>query len=404
MRKKNQSYWYWLLGGAILIAVGLYFVYSNQHVQTTKLPMSHYKLQKTGAGVIADFTDTSQQIHQAVDQITANNNFPVRKGDEQKKEQTRTKVEGKIVWDFRSESIALPPDVSVNSFTILLEQALKKVGGEILVSQPELYQGKPVMRIDVGCRDNLDDGPIAVVIDRLYVFSESKPGSGNLPLISGKGKLAIIIDDFGYNSEPINAFANIDRPLTFSVLPNRPYSLQAASRGVSSGHQVILHLPMEPLDSKQQSEAQTVTVNMADSDVGALVSQDIRAIPGLIGVNNHQGSRATSDKRIMKDVLTTLQSNQLFFVDSRTSGQSIAYDMARQLGVHSAVNDLFIDNQPDVEYIKGQLRRAIQIAVKQGQAVVIGHARLNTAEAVHQMIGEIESSGVKLVFVSELVQ
>lgn len=403
MRRKNHSYLYWL-GGALLVAVGLYLVHSNQHIQTTESPMSHYKLQKTGAGAIADFTDTSQKIHQAVDQIMANNNFAVRKGDEQKKEQNRTKVEGKIVWDFRSESIALPPDVAVNSFRVLLDQALKKVGGEILLGQPEVYQGKTVMRIDVGCRDSLEGEPVAVVTDRLYVFSESKPGSGNLPLISGKGELAIIIDDFGYNSEPINAFANIDRPLTFSVLPNRPYSLQAASRGVSSGHQVILHLPMEPLDSKQQSETQTVTVNMADRDVGALVSQDISAIPGLIGVNNHQGSRATSDKRIMKDVLTTLKSDQLFFVDSRTSSQSIAYDMARQIGVRSAANDLFIDNQSDVESIKNQLRRAIQIAVNHGHAIVIGHARMNTAVAVRQMIAEIESSGVKLVFVSDLVQ
>ncbi len=403
MRKKNHSPLYWL-GGAILVAVGLYFVYSNLQAQTMESPMSRYKLQKTGAGVIADFTDTSQQLHQTVDQIMANNNFAVRKGDEQKKEQSRTKVEGKIVWDFRSESVALPPDVAVNSFSSLLEQALKKVGGEILASQPEVYQGKAVIRIDVGCRDSLDGDPVAMVTDRLYVFSEGKPGSGNLPLSSAKGKLAIIIDDFGYNSEPIQAFANIDRPLTFSVLPNRPYSLQAASRGASSGHQVILHLPMEPLDSKQQSETPTITVNLADSDVDALVSQDIRAIPGLIGVNNHQGSRATSDKRIMKDVLTTLKSNQLFFVDSRTSGQSVAYDMARQLGVRSAANDLFIDNQSDVEYIKGQLHRAIQIAIKQGHAVVIGHARVNTATALSQMIAEIEASGVKLVFVSELVQ
>ena len=247
MRKKSQAYLLWL--GGILLVVGLYFMYSNQQIQTTESSLSHYKLEKTGAGVTADFTDTSQKIHQAVDQIIVNNNFPARKGEEQKKEQARTKLEGKIIWHFRSESIALPPDVTVTSLSNLLEQALKKVGGEILASQPDMYQGKPVTRIDIGCRDSLDAEPVVVVTDRLYVFSENKPGSANLPPISGKGELAIIIDDFGYSSEPINAFANIDRPLTFSVLPNRPYSLQAASIGASSGHQVILHLPMEPLDS-----------------------------------------------------------------------------------------------------------------------------------------------------------
>lgn len=398
MRKKNHSYWVWI-GGMLL--VGLYFMYSTQ--QPTGLPLSHYTVQKTGAGVIADFTDSSQKIHQAIDQITVNNNLPVRKGEEQKKEQVRTKVEGKIIWHFRSQLIVLPADVSVNNLNQLLEPALKKVGGEILSSQPEMYQGKPVTRIDIGCRDSLDDEPVIIVTDRLYVSSDSQSGSAKLSA-SGKGELAIIIDDFGYSSEPINAFSSIDRPLTFAVLPNRPYSLQAASRGASSGHQVILHLPMEPLDSKQQSEAQTVTVSMADSDISSLVSQDVHAIPGLIGVNNHQGSRATSDRRIMKTVLTALQANQLFFVDSRTSSQSVAYDMARQLGVRTASNDLFIDNQSDVESIKEQLRRAIQIAISHGHAVVIGHARMNTAAAVRQMIAEIESSGVKLVFVSQLVQ
>jgi len=403
MRKNKKSYMLWL-GGAILAIGALYFWYSSQQNQSPPAPMPHYKLQQTGSGVNADFTAISQQIHQVVNQVVANNNLPVRTGEEKPKEQARTKVTGKIIWHFRSESIALPPDVTVASLSNILDQALKKAGGEILSSQMELYQGKKVTRIDIGCRDNIDGEPVTVVTDRLYISAEGKPGSANLPSISGKGELAIIIDDFGYNSEPINEFANINRAITFSVLPNRPYSLQAAARGASSGHQVLLHLPMEPVDSKQQSETHTVTLSMSDSDIRSLVSQDISAIPGLIGVNNHQGSRATSDKRVMKNVLAILKSEQLFFVDSRTSGQSIAYDMARQLGVRTAANDLFIDNQSDIEYIKGQLRRAIQIAIKHGHAVVIGHARMNTAAAVSSMIPEIESSGVSLVFVSQLVE
>lgn len=376
------------------LAVG----YSIWHQDVPK--NSHYQLQKTGAGVVVDFTDTSQKIHQVLDQTLVENHLVLQQGEAGPKEQPRTTVEGKIVWHYRSESTRLSGDVTFDGLSQLLNQALKKVGGEILASQPDSYQGKPVMRLDVGCRDVLDGEPVSVVTDRLYLFAEGKAGA----VPGGKGELAIIIDDFGYNSEPINAFVSIDRPLTFSVLPNRPYTLPAASRGVSSGHQVMLHLPMEPQDSKQQSEAQTVTVSMSDREASDLVRQDMGAIPGLIGVNNHQGSRATSDKRIMKSVLTTVKAHGLFFVDSRTSSQSVAYDMARQLGVRTIANDLFIDNQSNVDYIKGQLRQAMGIATKKGHAVIIGHARLSTAMALREMIPEIESNGIRLVFVSQLVQ
>ena len=143
---------------------------------------------------------------------------------------------------------------------------------------------------------------------------------------------------------------------------------------------------------------------MSDQEIQQAVTKAIQSIPGVIGVNNHQGSRATADRRVMKDVLSVIRANNLFFVDSRTNSQSVAFDMSRQMGLHTGENELFIDNLSDVEAIKNQIRSAMHMALAHGTVTVIGHARMNTAIAVREMIPEIEAAGIKLVFESELVK
>ena len=106
----------------------------------------------------------------------------------------------------------------------------------------------------------------------------------------------------------------------------------------------------------------------------------------------------------MKNVMQVLKSKQLFFLDSRTNSQSVAGDTARQMGVHTADNQLFIDNVDDIAAVKKQIRTAKEMALHQGNAIIIGHARMNTAAAVRSMIPELENSGVQLVFLSQLVQ
>lgn len=215
--------------------------------------------------------------------------------------------------------------------------------------------------------------------------------------------MAIIIDDFGYNKESIAAFAAMSRPITFAVIPYRPFSNEAAAQGVSSGKQVILHLPMEPLSKSSQSEDVTVSVNMSDEEIQDIVKRAVQSVPGLIGVNNHQGSRATADRRVMRNVLSVLKMNHLFFVDSRTNSQSIAAETARQMGVQTGENELFIDNTDEVSAVKAKLRTARDMAIKHGAVTVIGHARMNTALAVQEMMPELEAQGIQFVFVSQLL-
>ena len=143
---------------------------------------------------------------------------------------------------------------------------------------------------------------------------------------------------------------------------------------------------------------------MSDSEIKEVTQKAIHSIPGLIGVNNHQGSRATADRRVMKAVLGELKGNSLFFFDSRTSSQSVGTETARQMGIRTEENQLFIDNTDEVSAVKAKLRTAQDMAIKYGSVIVIGHARMNTAIAVSEMVAELEAKGIQLVFLSQMVK
>ncbi|MDD3159264.1 divergent polysaccharide deacetylase family protein [Anaeromusa sp.] len=219
-----------------------------------------------------------------------------------------------------------------------------------------------------------------------------------------KARLAIVIDDFGYTSGPIAALAALPRPVTFAILPYRPHSAEALQAAKTSGKEAILHLPMMPQQASAASEDNTISPSMSDGEIRSTVEKALRSLPGVVGVNNHQGSLATADSRVMKQVLALLHSRGLFFVDSRTSSQSVGRTTARQLGVPAAENDLFLDNVDEVDAVKQKMRTAGNLALRSGSAVVIGHARMHTATALREVIPELERKGIRLVFVSRLTE
>jgi hypothetical protein len=143
---------------------------------------------------------------------------------------------------------------------------------------------------------------------------------------------------------------------------------------------------------------------MDDATIAGRVQHDLDDVDLATGVNNHEGSKATSDPRVMNAVATVLARDGRFFIDSKTSAQSVAAMVAAQHGVRVATRDVFLDNRADVAYTEGQLRAAVAIAKRTGSAIAIGHPRPTTLEAVRAMIGEIRAAGVEFVPVAELVR
>lgn len=409
MARKNKQQTIWMvLVGLIIMGSLLYLNFSPSSHQP--LPARH-EVEKSGAGAVADFTNTTTQVHATVDEIFKKNSLAVRDVKEFVKEVPRQKVEGVIRWHTRQLLIAAPNDTAVETVQQTIQQGVQRAGAQVIASQRDQYQGLSVLRLDVGFTDKVAGDEITIISDRIYIAKEKTQGKEKekailpaRPTGKGNGQMAIVIDDFGYSKEPIAAFCSIGRPLTFAVLPYHPFSNEAAARGLSSGHQVILHLPMEPLAQSEQSEKLTIGVAMSNGEIQEMTQKAINQIPGLIGVNNHQGSRATADKRVMKIVLGQVKANSLFFLDSRTNGQSVGAESARQMGVRTGENQLFIDNSDEVSEIKAKLRTGQKMALNHGSVTVIGHARINTAIAVREMIDELEEKGIELVFVSQLVQ
>jgi polysaccharide deacetylase 2 family uncharacterized protein YibQ len=391
----------WILLLLLVAGLAYYFHLPDKTVKETGVANQLYTLEKTGAGVIIDYTATSRRIHAAVDSGLAGAKLTVQSSQETRRDVPRQKVEGAIRWNARQLLITVPVDTKIETVQQAIAGQLKTSGGEVLATQVDNYQGLPVVRLDVGVRDSLAGDPLTLITDRVYV-AKKKPDA--LPVIAEKGKMALIIDDFGYSGDAIASFAALPKPITFSVIPYHAYSSESTSRALSSGHQVMLHLPMEPLSGTEQSEPTTITVSMTDQEIRQTITKALQAVPGAVGVNNHQGSKATADRRVMQTALSTIKANSLFFVDSRTNSQSVAFDLSRQMGLRTGENDIFIDNSSDIGAIKTQLRTAIHMATRYGSVTAIGHARPNTAIAIREMLPEIEAAGVKLVFISDLVK
>jgi polysaccharide deacetylase 2 family uncharacterized protein YibQ len=191
--------------------------------------------------------------------------------------------------------------------------------------------------------------------------------------------------------------------MTISVIPSLPHSQHAAKLAHKLGKEVLLHLPMEAVEPVK-SDVEMVRTGMNDRDIRDLVERYAGEIPYVSGVNNHMGSLATQDERVMKAVLSVLKRRGLFFLDSLTSGKSVAYNTAKSMGVGSARNDLFLDAETeDPGVIEKRLERLLSIARRNGSAVCIGHPKRWTLKALERSAALIEQSGVELVFVSEVI-
>lgn len=218
-------------------------------------------------------------------------------------------------------------------------------------------------------------------------------------------RLALVIDDLGYaRNGVVKDILSMDLPLTISVLPGLQHSTYALRRAQEAGKCTILHLPMEP-EEEHGSDTDEVRTDMDDAAIEAVVERYVRSLPGIKGVNNHQGSRATADRRVMEAVLRVLEEHGLFFLDSLTSSKSVAYNTAKDMGVPAARNYAFLDDDTeDPEVIADNLRRLVAVAKKQGTAVGIGHPRRSTLQALKDNEAYLKRAGVDLVYLTDIVE
>jgi uncharacterized protein len=220
---------------------------------------------------------------------------------------------------------------------------------------------------------------------------------------NSKPKIAVILDDWGYHDGNFQYLDRIKYPFTISVLPGLAHSREAAEIAHKDKKAVMLHLPMEP-KKKMPLEKMTVKAGMSEGEVKYIVEKLIQNIPYFKGVNNHEGSLATENKRIMDIVLNELKQKNLFFIDSLTSPGSVAIPAARQAGVPANARSIFIDNKKEIEYNERQISRLKEAAKKKGWAIGIGHDDPVTLQALEKNMPLLEAEGFEFVYAAELVQ
>ena len=192
--------------------------------------------------------------------------------------------------------------------------------------------------------------------------------------VEPQGRLAVIIDDAGYSLTELQPFLELPGPLTVAVLPNLPHSTEAARRIVAAGKDLILHCPMEA-EGEEDPGPGALRVGMSEGQVDALLDAAFASVPGAVGMNNHMGSRATADPELMGAVLRYLKRQGKFFVDSRTTADTVGPAVAESVGVPFLQRNLFIDDERSEKSIANAFDVGVREARTRGSAVVIGHVQ-----------------------------
>lgn len=232
----------------------------------------------------------------------------------------------------------------------------------------------------------------------------TEPEKGDVGASGGLPKIAIIIDDIGYNKK-YRDFISIKIPITLAVIPFTPYSHEAAVEANSAGAEIMLHLPMEPKDYPETDPGKgALLLAMNEERLIGQLKEDLDAVPHIKGVNNHMGSRFTESAERMGLVLHEIKSRNLFFVDSKTSFDSQGYSVASEMNIRTAERSVFLDNIQTEEAIREQLTEAVKAAKQKGTAIAIGHPYPITIAALEKAAPALRSEGVELVTASAIVR
>ena len=203
----------------------------------------------------------------------------------------------------------------------------------------------------------------------------------------------------------IDRLARWREPVAGAVLPQLPGSAAAALALARSGKDVLLHLPMEPRGAPSARPGPgVVLVSQSDAEIRATLAADLDSVPRASGVNNHMGSLATADRRVMRVVAGELARRRLFFVDSRTTDQTVAAETAAEAGVPCASRRVFLDDVQTERAIEGALDDLVAKAKAEGAAIAIGHPHPATLAVLERELPRIAKRGVRLVRISELVK
>ncbi len=287
-------------------------------------------------------------------------------------------------------TVHAPKSFTVDRFVLDLEAEAHNRGGRLDVRPLAEKGGYGLTALE----GELGGGRCRVVVVR-----DEPPPRRTPPPQTGRTvpRLAIVLDDGGYSMAPVEAIAALPTAVAVAVLPNAPFAAELTRALHAEGREVLLHLPMEPRPGNGPGPGpDAVMVGQSPARVAELLGRALTVVAGARGVNNHMGSRATADPATMRAVMEALRGSGLYFLDSRTTPDTVAERAAREAGVPALHRDVFLDVVADPVAIRRALARAVSRARADGSAVAIGHVHPLTLEILRSELGTA-LDGVTLV-------
>jgi len=294
------------------------------------------------------------------------------------------------VWDFTEISVKCPDRQCTRNLQISITHDLTALGPEIS------YRYEKMPDNGIVCHIFAQD----FYTHKIVLSFERR----RLPVKDVRSRVAIIIDDLGYDPDIALAFIQLDLPLSLSVLPSAPFTDLIVREATEKGCELIMHLPMEPKHYPSVNPGPgALFLSMEEQEILQMLEQDLGDVPGAKGVNNHMGSSFTENREKMLIVLKELKKRNLFYIDSRTTSDTVGFKLARNMGLPAAKRSVFLDNDLAPKSIRIQLERLLSMARHSGFAIGIGHPHKETLEILREY-----QSGIKtefyVVHVSELVR
>ncbi len=232
-----------------------------------------------------------------------------------------------------------------------------------------------------------------------------RPSPTPRPAPDARGRLAILLDDAGQKLDFVPAAAVLPKEVGFAILPFLPKSAESAEALHGAGHEIWLHLPMEPENYPANNPGPgAILMSMSTTELRTAVHAAIDNIPHAVGVNNHMGSKATADLKTMTWIMQELKTRGMAFIDSRTTVHTVAEEAARAQGVPTNRRHVFLDNERSAAAIRVQLDEAVYRSRMEGEIIAIGHLDKVTIEVLEQELPGLAKRGADLVNPSDLVR
>ena len=307
--------------------------------------------------------------------------------------QTSQKKAGKVAWKQSFMKIQFPRSLSFSVIEGNFKESIAALERSISLQS---VQKPSSLRLDVMVQEHLTH--------QLTFIPSSPPPSVKAGKTPFRPQMALVIDDLGEEVQVSQELLRWNVPITFSILPYTSRGKSLALEAHQKGKEIILHLPMEPQGYPKANPGKGVLLHdMTPEQLRRQLLEDIEAIPHIKGVSNHMGSRLMEDGGTLRIILSELKKRDLYFLDSRTSAQTVGLETARSLGLRAGERNVFLDHTSGEEAVKQSVERLIQLSLSHGKAIGIGHPHTDTLKTLKAMIPKIQARGIEIVPVSEIL-